>query len=89
MSRNDTMDDNKKKPKSKKQKTECTNLEHHVKETTIGCFEEKNHQYLKFNYYLYKVKCSKCQRNIAHATNAKEIDKKRNIVKYKETNTCV
>ena len=40
-SRNDAMDDNKEKSKSKKQKTECTNLEHHVKETTIGCFEEK------------------------------------------------
>ena len=40
-------------------------------------FRRKNHQYLKLNYYLYKAKCSKCQRNIAHTTNAKDIDQKK------------
>ena len=70
-------DNNNEKHKSKRQKTECTNIEYHDKESTLGCLEETNHQYLKINYYLYKAKCSKCQRNIAHATNAKDIDPKK------------
>ena len=63
----------KKQPQSKKQKTEtiqdeekeeeCTNLKHHVEETIVGCFEEKNDLHLtKKTYCLCKVKCSKCKK---------------------------
>ena len=60
--RNDTIDDNKEKPKSKKQKTEkianikkkepCVNVKHHGDETTTGCTKETDAQQLNLNYYL-------------------------------------
>ena len=72
------MDDNNDEThKSKRQKTECTNIEHHDKESTLACLEETCHQCLKINYCLCKVKCYKRQRNIVHATNAKDIEQKK------------
>ena len=59
---------------------ECTNLKHHVEETIVGCFEEKNNLHLlKPTYYLYEAKCYKCKRSIAHATNAKKMIQKKKL----------
>ena len=70
---NDTMDDKKEKPQSKKQKAETIedeekekefrNLEHHDDGTIVGCFEEKDHLYLtKLSYCICESKCSKCKK---------------------------
>ena len=63
--------------KDEKKEEECTNHEHHIEETIVGCFEEKDHLHLlKPTYYLCEAKCCKRKKRIVHNTNAKEIDQK-------------